>query len=46
MRDAWDEDERLEREDLPRERDMDSSLQPQYEDSVLPDREWEHEGDS
>ena len=36
----------LQRDDLPRERDSDSSVQPVYEDSVVPDRDWEHEGDS
>ena len=46
MRDARDDDEMLEREELARERDSSSSMQAQYEDSVLPDREWEHEGDS
>ncbi len=33
----------VEREERLRERDTNSSLQSQYEDSVLPDREWEHE---
>ena len=33
----------LKRNEATRERDSESSLQSQYEDSVLPDREWEHE---
>ena len=33
----------LERNDAPRERNEDSSLQSQYEDSTLPSREWENE---
>ena len=33
----------LKRDEAPRERNTDSSLQSQYEDSVLPEREWEHE---
>ena len=33
----------LKQDDLPRERESDSSLQSQYEDTVIPDREWEHE---
>ena len=45
MRNDWAEEEMLEQE-LLRERDSNSSVQAQYEDSVLPDREWEHEGDS
>ena len=36
----------LDREELLRERDSNSSVQSQYEDSVLPDREREHEADS
>ena len=46
MRSPWTEEEMLRREEMPRERDTDSSVQSQYEDSVLPDREWEHEEDS
>ena len=46
VRNDWTEEEMLKREEQPRERDGDSSVQSQYEDSVLPDREWEHEGDS
>ena len=46
MRRDWTEEDRLDREELPRERDSNSSVQSQYEDSVLPDREWEHEEDS
>ena len=46
MRNPWTDEEMVEREEPPRERDGASSVQPQYEDSVLPDREWEHEGDS
>ena len=29
-----------------RARDADSSLQPQYEDHILPDRTWGHEHES
>ena len=36
----------LQRDEMPRERNQESSVQSQYEDSVLPDREWEHEEDS
>ena len=43
MRRDWGEDAMLGEEELPRERDTDSSRQAEYEDSVLPDREWEHE---
>lgn len=43
LRNHWTEEEMLERDEAPRERNSDSSVQSQYEDSVLPDREWEHE---
>ena len=33
-------------EELRRGRNTESSVQAQYEDSVLPEREWEHEEDS
>lgn len=46
VRAAWDGDEMLEDEEPPRERDSNSSVQPQYEDSVLPDRDREHERES
>ena len=46
MRCDWNDERTLEEGSFPRERNNDSSLQAQYEDSVLPDREWEHEEDS
>ncbi len=46
MRNHWTNDEKTDVDELPRERDSNSSVQSQYEDSVLPDREWEHEDDS
>ncbi len=46
MRNHWTDDEKTDVDELPRERDSNSSVQSQYEDSVLPDREWEHEDDS
>ena len=36
----------LDPEELPRERDSNSSVQSQYEDSVPPNLEWEHDEDS
>ncbi len=36
----------LDTDEPPRERDSDSSVQAQYEDSVLPDPERDHEADS
>jgi hypothetical protein len=35
--------ERLEEAKLGERRPFDSSRQAEYEDSVVPDREWEHE---
>ena len=47
VRNHWtNDDERTDGDELPRERDSNSSVQSQYEDTVLPDREWEHEDDS
>jgi hypothetical protein len=43
---SWSDKAILEEEQLPRERDSDTSLQAQYEDSVPESREWEHEEDS
>ncbi len=46
MRRDWSDERALDEDDLPPERSADSSLQAQYEDSVLPDRERGHEEDS
>ena len=47
MRSSWSEEWMIEEEgERPRGRDEDSSVQSQYEDSVLPDREFEHEEES
>ncbi len=43
---TWNELVKLEQSDLPHDRNTDSSVSAQYEDHVLPDTSWEHEGES
>ena len=43
---SWSELTAREQENVPRERNTDSSVSAQYEDHIPPDHAWEHEDES